>query len=349
MKKRTDASSTSIAQAVRRVLPVVFVFLVAASSHGVAASGLDVIRGVPNEVVVNGPIIFSNVTGTCTPFACMYDDTVGADVWRTDPDGTNTVNLTNHPGSDRDARSSPDGSVIAFTSNRNGNDDLFVMDVDGQNPRQLTSDPANEQSPSWSPDGRHIAYIREARRTEDVIVMDADGSGQRRVASFGSIWGLNWSPDGKWLALVNRTRGRNGWGAGNDDIYVVRPDGTGIRKVVATRRFDEGWPAWAPRSHTIAFQRTAECEGNDEFSVCDLNVWTIRVDGSRLKQLTESPHAEAAPTWAPDGRKIAYSSDEDDPGGGDVFVMNRDGSDQARVLAKPESFDVPHDWLRRQE
>lgn len=297
------------------------------------------------QSVANGWILFSTATGTCVSWLCGYNDAVGFDIWRSDPDGTNVSNLTNHPGGDRDARSSPDGSLIAFRSNRTGNEDLFVMDADGQNVRQLTSDPANEQWPSWSPDGRRIAYVSEARGSEDVFVMNSDGTRQRLVASFESIWGLNWSPNGRWIAFTNRTRGKNGWGPGNDEIYLIRPDGSGLRRLAPTRRFDEGYAAWAPGSRVLVFQRTADCESLEDYSDCRLDVWRVHLDGSHLKRLTDSGGYAGGATWSPDGTRIAYTSDDGDPGYGDVFVMDRDGSNQTRVLARPESSDWVEDWI----
>lgn len=300
------------------------------------------------QTVPDGPILFSTATGGCVPvvWQCMYDERVGDDIWRTDPDGSNVANLTNNPGAERDARSSPDASLIAFRSNRTGNDDLFLMDPNGGNLTQLTVDPAEDEFPTWSPDGRRIAYINNSRRTEDIVVMNSDGTRRRHIAAFPSIWGLSWSPNGKWIAFTKRIRGKNGWGPGNDQIYLIHPDGSGLRPLVRSRWFDEGYAEWAPGSRTLVFQRTSCGTGY----YCTLDVWTVRADGSDLRRLTRTPdYDEGGARWSPDGTKIAYSSDEGDPGFGDVFVMNRDGSEQTRVLTRPESFDWVEDWAPAKE
>jgi Tol biopolymer transport system component len=67
-----------------------------------------------------------------------------------DADGKNPRNLTNHPAGDGGAPIwSPDGGKIAFNSNRDGNEEIYVMDADGKNPRNLTNNPASDFFPSW--------------------------------------------------------------------------------------------------------------------------------------------------------------------------------------------------------
>ena len=74
-------------------------------------------------------------------------------------------------GDDTDPAWSPDGTRIAFGSNRDGDRDIYVMDADGGNVQQLTDDPESDRDPAWSPDGTRIAFTRNG----DIYVMDADG------------------------------------------------------------------------------------------------------------------------------------------------------------------------------
>jgi Tol biopolymer transport system component len=66
-----------------------------------------------------------------------------------DADGNDPRKLTNNPELDGYPSWSPDGKMIAFTSNRDGNNEIYIMDVDGNNPRRLTNDPADDTYPSW--------------------------------------------------------------------------------------------------------------------------------------------------------------------------------------------------------
>jgi TolB protein len=97
-----------------------------------------------------------------------------------DADGRNQ-RLTDIPG--RQAWS-PDGQSIAFTSDRNVNDEIYVMDADGNNERNLTNNPAaHDWKPRWSPDGQRIAFNSDRDGNYEIYVMDADGSNQRRLTN----------------------------------------------------------------------------------------------------------------------------------------------------------------------
>ena len=99
-----------------------------------------------------------------------------SDIYRKNVDGRTTTQLTNDPGHDLMPEISPDGTRIAFTSNRNGNWDVFVMPVSGGPAMQVTFDSANELHPTWSPDGSTMAYCRFNERTEqwEIWTVDCD-------------------------------------------------------------------------------------------------------------------------------------------------------------------------------
>jgi Tol biopolymer transport system component len=88
---------------------------------------------------------------------------------------------------------SPDRTRIAFSSNRQGSFDLYLMDADGRNLRQLTSDPGNEGEPAWTPDGTRLVYTATARGgPPQLFTIGVDGADQRPLTSGG---GGNSSPD----------------------------------------------------------------------------------------------------------------------------------------------------------
>lgn len=132
---------------------------------------------------------------------------------------------------------SPDGRWLAFTSTRDGNQELYVATAEGNELRRLTSDPAIDAHPAWSPDGRTIAFATNRWGDLEIALIDPDGSHLRRWTDSPGLDDYPvWSPDGKRLAFVSN-RG------GDLDIYVA--DVEGGEPVNVTRH--PGWenfPAW---------------------------------------------------------------------------------------------------------
>jgi TolB protein len=98
------------------------------------------------------------------------------EIYAMNPDGSNPVNLTNHPADDAYPAWSPDGSKIVFQSSRNGNAEIYVMNADGSGQTRLTFDPAGDYDPAWSPDGAQIAFASIRDSNFEVYVMNADGA-----------------------------------------------------------------------------------------------------------------------------------------------------------------------------
>ena len=80
------------------------------------------------------------------------------DIWVANQDGTSPTRLTAHVGRDTFPRFSPDGKLVAFSSNRFGNDDVFVIPVTGGEPRQLTFNTTADTVQYWTPDGKGIVF-----------------------------------------------------------------------------------------------------------------------------------------------------------------------------------------------
>ena len=145
------------------------------------------------------------------------------EIYVMDADGGNRENLSNHPVNDEDPDWSPDGTKIAFISNRNdGVYQVYVMDADGKNQIRLTDGPRQKQDPDWSPDGQQIAFtVRDW--INHIAVMDANGNNRERFEN--DALGPSWSPDGGQIAFVS---GRD---EGAAEIYVIGADGQGLERV----------------------------------------------------------------------------------------------------------------------
>jgi Tol biopolymer transport system component len=122
-------------------------------------------------------------------------------IWLIHRDGSGLTRLTNGDGIEREATWSPDGSQIAFVSDRDGNDEIYLLPVGegaaaaGGEPVRLTDHPKDDRRPTWSRDGTCLAF--ESRRDGEwgLYVMSADGSGLKRLSDSAG-WGSSpsWSP-----------------------------------------------------------------------------------------------------------------------------------------------------------
>lgn len=266
---------------------------------------------------------------------------------------------------------SPDGSKIAYLDGTFFNQPidpygptaaLAVMNADGSGRRDLTGPGVLlGDSLSWSPDGRQIAYVNA---TGKVTVVSVDGSGSHELAAGYSP---AWSPSGSRIAFAT--------GNGNPAVFTVNPDGSGIQQLASFpgHNVSSSGMAWSPDGASIAFSLDGFLElldangGNahqvgtnttgDEPSFSPNSrqivfrggngLWMIGADGTGLRRLTEGP--DEHPSWSPDGQRIVFGSQRDDPyvDAGEVYdkaflelyLVDADGSH-----LHPLSFTRPSVW-----
>ncbi len=138
---------------------------------------------------------------------------------------------------------SPDGERLAFSSNRDGDYEIYVLHLETGDLRQITDDDGSDSHPAWSPDGRRIAFSSNRAGQSDIFLIDTDGGAPVQLTNspFGA-YDPNWSPDGRRIAYVAASEAAP---YGNLDIYVINADGTDIRRLT-TNPLGDVDPAWSP-------------------------------------------------------------------------------------------------------
>jgi Tol biopolymer transport system component len=261
------------------------------------------------------------------------------DVFLMDLDGSNQIRLTNNPAYDDQPKWSPDGSRIAFLSDRDGNFEIYTMNADGSAQTRLTNNPAADGFPAWSHDGTKIAFVRGDLRdpfTFEIFVMNADGSNQIRLTNDSAIDGVpSWSPDG--TKIVFMSGGSSVFDPNSFEIFVMNADGSS-RTRLTNNTIVDGQPSYSPDGTRILF-----ASGN-AFSPNGIEIFVMNADGSNRAQLTGNNVTDGFPAWSFDGSNIVFASGSiADEASVELFMMNANGTNQAKLTTNAELDWFP-DW-----
>lgn len=227
-----------------------------------------------------------------------------ADIDTANPDGSDVQQLTT-TGDALHPSWSPAGDRILFTrltSLDTGDSDLWVMSADGSDKTRLTTGPAIDEDASWAPDGRRVVFSSNRSGSVQLHVLDLATGSIRRITSRGTTHAFarepSWSPRGTVIAFSRSS-------STGQDLYTVRPNGTGLHRLTATARADENSPDWAPSGTRLTYTRHTRSAG----SVCTHAVFTITSDGTRARKVFDTDCEDWHSAWSPDGRRIALHSD----------------------------------------
>jgi Tol biopolymer transport system component/DNA-binding winged helix-turn-helix (wHTH) protein len=162
---------------------------------------------------------------------------------------------------------SPDGRMVAYSSDRAGNLDIWVQSVPDGVPFRLTTSAEHDWQPDWSPDGRSVVF-RSERNGGGLFVVPASGGAEQQIANFG--FHPRWSPDGTRV-FFHRSNFQ-GLNLGAREVFVVNLDGTPARNVRSdvVREFSSFQTAWHPDGRRISIWGTHRTEG--------LSFWTVPLD-----------------------------------------------------------------------
>ncbi len=216
---------------------------------------------------------------------------------------------------------------LVFTSNRDGNFEIYSMASDGTGTTRLTNQPASDILPAWSPNRARIAFASNRDGNFEIYLMNADGSSPTRLTVNARVDGAPaWSPDGSKIAF---TSSRDG----NFEIYVINTDGTGLKRLTNHAAADTS-PTWSPTGARIAFSSNRSGL---------FQIYSMNADGSGVTRLTNASAIETSPAWSPDGKRIVFSSNRSGLLNFELYVMNADGSSPARLTNNPAD-DVEPSW-----
>lgn len=220
------------------------------------------------------------------------------------------------------ATAAPTGQIAFVRGSVAGQSAVYVVGVGGRGLRRITRrNTGYYEKPTWSPDGRRLILVRstDGQRSFRLYIVDPSGRGLRALTPKRGLVASSpsWSPNGRWIAFT----GSGGiFGECKGDLFLIRPDGTGLRRVLARASS----PAWSPDGRRFAFVR-----GNA--------IHVASSSGRGVRRLVVGFH----PDWSPDGRRLAFMREIG--GRTRVFVVGATGRG-VRLLTRARDFQLDPDW-----
>lgn len=278
-------------------------------------------------------------------------------------------------GGDDEAEFNFNQDLIAFRSDRDGQDEIYLVTTDGEETINITNHPADDTDPAWSPDGQKIAFASNRDGDYDIYIMDVDGSNVTKVTDISGKTNDNASDKHpSWCAGGSKIVFQSNRGGGNSDIYAMDPDGSNVRQITTDPASDLE-PSCAKDCPQIVFYTARS--GNGDVMVTDIDasdffnfglesafdcspslvpdcvrativsdrggesddIWIMNLDGSDAEPLVAGPGNEFNSSWSDDGSNIAYDSDEN--GNSDIYSMDADGGEPTQLTDSPGDDDLP--------
>lgn len=238
----------------------------------------------------NGKIAFDGVRA--------YSGGTYSGIWSVTPSGSvegglNIGSLFDTSGAPYDAAWSPNGRRIAYVDIFRSSSSIFTMSAKGEKRRRLTGTDAYD--PAWSPSGKSIVFTRGYDfKTSEIFKIRANGSRKVRltknkVEDYEPVW----SRRGR-IAYVREPKRKEG----NSDLYTMKANGGGGKRLTKTEDEYEYRPDWSPNGRKIVFGSTASAGDV-------LGISMVKANGGGRYRLTELYGEE--PAWSPNGKKIVFA------------------------------------------
>lgn len=219
------------------------------------------------------------------------------------------------------------GSRIAFSSNRDGNYEIYIMNSDGTEQVRLTNSPADDWFPQLTHDGQLLLYWSFSEGNPQLVRlswMRADGSEQ---GIFADWVGPNSDISSEGLAVFESYSKE-----GKRDIVRMAAEGGELVQLTNHKK-DDVHPNWSPDGETIAF--ASYRDGTP-------HIYLMNWDGTNQHRLTKSDMVELEPDWSPDGSKIAFFSGDDTQT--NIFIINYDGTNLRQLTDAVDNYNENPVW-----
>lgn len=240
----------------------------------------------------------------------------------------------------------PQTAKILFTSNRDGNFEIYSMNSDGSEQVNLSQHRAIDYSPVWAPTGEQILFVSNRHGTKDLYLMNADGTNARKV--FPKLVGRQhptWAPNGKQFAYHRYDK---------LSIYIASSDQKDEEKLASGL-----WPVWAPNGSEIAYVADENflLPAEGVLQVDKPKIQIINLQTNVEEVLIPGKNLMFGPSWSPNSTKIAFSwidLDAVDPLAGieiedteAIYIVNRDGSELKQLVGAEDGAASHPIWAQQ--
>ncbi|MEQ8171333.1 MAG: hypothetical protein ABRQ38_20750 [Candidatus Eremiobacterota bacterium] len=233
-------------------------------------------------------------------------------------------------------------SLIAFSSARNGNFEIWTVDINGENACSLTESKGHDFSPCWSPDGRKIVFystrdqvkINKKDYNTEIYSMYANGTGVTRLTynKYADI-APSFSPKGDKIAFCSDRKEKLLFG-----LFIMNPDGTDQKIITSSTNVIEKSPDWL-NNDFLVFERTyINMKGMKQ-----CNLFMINKNGSDLRQITNSDYQDHTPSCSRDGSKIVFTR-IDGTRHSKIYIINSDSTKLKRLTHDDFYNDEGPSW-----
>jgi type II secretory pathway predicted ATPase ExeA len=226
---------------------------------------------------------------------------------------------------------SPDGTMLAYTSYRDGIPTIYLHDLRTAQEERLSSRSGLALPGSWSPDGRYLALSQSVDGNSDIFLYDLQHKHLRRLTTHPGIDILpSFAPDSSRLVFTSNRDGIS-------QIYLTDVHGRPPLRLTTTGVYNTS-AVWSPSAEIIAFIGRAQ-------AAQPLGLYTMRVDGTELRRVTAGVVADETPMWAPDGRFLIYTGLRG--GVQELRLVRADGQEDQSVPSPDFACHAPQ-WVVQQ-